>query len=189
VLVVLTPGKSEAQRRGFGYRGMGGYGGYGGSGGYGLGYGGYGLGYGGYGLGYGGYGLYGPGYTGLSYGMPYYGGAYDMAAAPYSGQPYGMYNPSNSYQSFYPANMNGRQGSAGIQVRVAPDAEIWFDGTKMKQTGAVREYQTPPLTPGKAFTYEVKARWMQDGEPVEQTRTVEVQVGRQAVVDFTSPQK
>jgi uncharacterized protein (TIGR03000 family) len=181
---VLTPGKSEAQRRGLfgGYRG--GYGmGYGGYGGYGMGYGGYGLGYGYspyYGLG---------GYTGSSYGRPY-GNPYDMAAAPYySGQAYGMYNPSNSYQSFYPSNLNGQQGGAGIRVRVPADAVVWFDGTKMKQTGAVREYQTPPLTPGKTFTYEVKASWTQDGEPMEQTRTVEVQAGRQATVDFTTKEK
>ena len=67
------------------------------------------------------------------------------------------------------------------------DAEIWFDGTKMQQTGAVRQFVTPSLEPGKSYTYEVRARWTQNGQPMEETRTVQVRNGRQAFVDFNSP--
>jgi len=232
-LVLLCPGKSEAQRRGGigfgGYRGgfgggygLGGYGlgGYG-LGGYGLGYGGYGypgfggmglyrggLGYGGLGyggLGYGGYGgyAYSPSYYGgygnyggYAYSPSYYGGYDGFAYSPSyyggmsSGTPNYAYNtPNASYQSFYPQGGQQQLGnSADIRVTVPADAEIWFDGTKMQQTGPQREFMTPPLTPGHTYTYEVRAKWTQNGQPMDQRRNVDVQAGRQAFVDFTASQ-
>jgi len=239
-LVLLFPGKSEAQRGGFGgtfgaYRGGGYGGGYGGGLGYGggglgyggLNYGGFNNGYGGYrGIGYGGYGYPGYGYgygTGLGYGWqgnslgygatPYYGG-YGYAPGYYgSGYNYpnyayspggtavtnATYNPgyyngnannasTSSYQSFYPqVGQQGLGNSAEVNVRVPASAELWFDNHKTRQTGLVRQFITPPLEQGKSFTYNLRARWTENGAPMDQTRTVEVQAGRQASVDFTAP--
>jgi len=225
-LVLLTPGESQAQRRGGGWgggrggwsggigynsfgglnagigygRGFGGYGygypGYG-YGGYGLGYGGYGYGgyglgygrgYGGYGLGYGGYGgYYSPSYYSASpayYGGDYYGGDY------YGGSPSYAYNsPTVGYQSFYPQGNYSQQqqpdnNRAYITVMVPADAEVYFDGAPTQQRGPVRTFTTPVLDTGRNYTYQVRAKWTQNGQPMDQTRSLQVQPGRTATVDF-----
>lgn len=47
---------------------------------------------------------------------------------------------------------------------------------------------SPALPAGKNFTYEIKARWMENGKPVEQTRSIHVQANAWQVVDFTKPE-
>jgi uncharacterized protein (TIGR03000 family) len=64
---------------------------------------------------------------------------------------------------------------------------VWFNGTKMKTTGSVREYQSPPLTPGSQYTYEVRAWWNADGHPVVQTQQVAVAPGGHVDVNFPVP--
>src|SRR5262249_29983293 len=56
---------------------------------------------------------------------------------------------------------------AEVQVRVPANATVWFDGEPTEQTGPYRRFWTPPLEPGKVYTYQVKARWMLDGAPYE----------------------
>jgi uncharacterized protein (TIGR03000 family) len=46
---------------------------------------------------------------------------------------------------------------------------VWVDGTRTWKTGPDRNFVTPPLKPGTAFEYQIKARWMEDGKPVEGT--------------------
>ncbi len=114
----------------------------------------------------------------------YYGGTYTSPPS------YAYNSPTNAYLSYYPATSGQQLGnSAEIRVTVAPDAEIWFDGTRTKQTGSVREFITPPLTPAHTYTYQVRAHWTQNGKAMDQTRTVTVQPGRHSLVDFTIPQK
>jgi uncharacterized protein (TIGR03000 family) len=73
---------------------------------------------------------------------------------------------------------------ANVVVQVPADAEVWFDGYKTRQTGARRTFTSPPLERGRTFTYEVKARWTQDGKPVERTQQVKVQGGETSEVEF-----
>ena len=72
-----------------------------------------------------------------------------------------------------------------IRVQVPPDAEVWFEGEKATQQGAVRFFESPSLTPGRKFVYHIKARWMEDGRPVEQSREVSVFAGDKFSIDFT----
>ena len=44
---------------------------------------------------------------------------------------------------------------------------------------------SPTLTPGQDYTYEVKARWTEDGKEVVQTRQVDVSAGAWKTIDFT----
>ena len=46
---------------------------------------------------------------------------------------------------------------ATISIEVLPDAELWFDGNKTQQTGATRNFQSPPLDGGKTYHYVVRA--------------------------------
>jgi len=184
---------------GLGYGGLG-YGGFGyGLGG--LGFGGLGLGYGRYG--YGGYGGYGGSYGGYggSYGYPSYGyssyyaapgysygSTYSPAVSPYSGT-------TQASQSFYPSSTSGNIVPAGgvpslrsNQVRVLvvvpnPNAQVLFDGNPTRQRGTEREFVTE-MAPGTKGTYQVTARWTENGQMHEETRNVRVRAGQGRVVDF-----
>jgi len=184
-----------------GYGGFGGYRGYGGYGGYGYRPGiGFGIGLGtGLGLGYGlgGYGYRGGyGYGGYSSG---YGGSYYAPSTTYV--PSTTYiEPSATYvDPGYPQVAGAAADSsrdslyyapepvdntARLRILVPADAKVWVGGQETGQHGQEREFGSPPLTPGKSYTYEVKARWMQNGEPVEQTRKVKVMANRTTTVDF-----
>jgi len=79
-------------------------------------------------------------------------------------------------------------GAALIQVRVPmPDALVWFDGFKTEQFGVLRSFVTPLLPAESSYTYKVRVRWIEDGLPHDQTRTVQIRAGQQASVAFTRP--
>lgn len=74
---------------------------------------------------------------------------------------------------------------AHIWVRVPDSAEIWVNGVKTKQKGESRYFFSPPLTPGKKYSYQMRLRWMKDGKPVEETQRIVVQAGQTIRRDFT----
>jgi uncharacterized protein (TIGR03000 family) len=75
--------------------------------------------------------------------------------------------------------------SAGFIVRVPdPDAEIWFQDYKTHNRGRVRLFESDVLQAGITYPFRIRARWMQNGQPVEQTRAVPVRAGQQVIVDF-----
>jgi uncharacterized protein (TIGR03000 family) len=76
---------------------------------------------------------------------------------------------------------------AYIWLRVPKDAEIWVNDVKTKQTGELRYFFSPPLTPGTKYSYELRLRWMKDGKPVEETQRLVVQAFRTIRLDFTKP--
>jgi uncharacterized protein (TIGR03000 family) len=194
---------------GRGYGGYGGYGwghrgwGYGGWGGYGLGlyggypysYGGYGGypsyygGYGGYPSYYGGYGAY-PYYYGNSFSGSYYTPSYSYST-PYSSylevQPYGT-NPDDSGYMGPSSTATTTDTLAHLKVEVPADAQIWIEGVKTKETGTVRDFVSPPLTPGQDYTYDIRATWTDEaGHAVDQTKHVLVHAGSQILVNFLAP--
>jgi uncharacterized protein (TIGR03000 family) len=75
-----------------------------------------------------------------------------------------------------------------VRVLVPADAQVWFSGEPTTQRGSPRLFVTPSLAEGKALTYEVRARWTEDGKAVEQTRQVVVHPGDRITVDFLTPQ-
>jgi uncharacterized protein (TIGR03000 family) len=92
---------------------------------------------------------------------------------------YSLYPPGNSSQNLYP------NSSASIEVHVPPDAELWFDGTKTQQTGAVRQFVTPSLPEGKTSEYEVRATWTDpEGKQVVRTRQVQVSPNQQTILNL-----
>jgi uncharacterized protein (TIGR03000 family) len=111
---------------------------------------------------------------------------------------------TQGYQSNYPPsgplinptiNLSVNNGAstaprpADVEVRVPSDAVLWFEGVRMKQTGSQRSFISPPLQPGKEYKYNVRIQWTENGQPVEQTRTIIVRAGEQVQVDFTQPEK
>jgi len=145
--------------------------------------------------GYGGYSYY-PSYGYSSY-YPGYGNyppryTYPSYPAPiaYSNPTPTIVNPgivrsgatTNSTSMYYapPATDN----TARLRVLVPADAQVWVDGYATTKTGATREFTSPALDPARNYTYEIKARWMKEGAPVEQTRRVNVQANKTTTVDF-----
>lgn len=148
----------------------------------------------------------GRGYYGVGgYGYPYFNSfaypAYSTYSYPYPSA--GYYFPYEDYD-VYP-NANGPIATLGAQqvvpaapvpqndrtavihVRVPPNAQVWFSGEKTTTTGTVREFQSPPLTPGAKYAYDIRARWMQDGRVMEQTQTVTVWAGADITATFPKP--
>ena len=90
------------------------------------------------------------------------------------------------YDGGFGAGAPSAYGQSAIEVRVpAADAEVFFEGINTRQNGTVRRFQSPAIEGGKTYFYKVQARWKQDGQVVEQTRTVGVRANEAFVVDFT----
>jgi uncharacterized protein (TIGR03000 family) len=166
------------------------YGGFrGGYGGAHYGYGRYHRYYGGYGY-YPYYGLYGSDYPyDYDTAIPTYDSGYPGsygAVAPDSA--YGSAPAASDYQAFYPlATAPAEPDSvAHVTVKVPADAQLWFDDTLTTTTGTVRQFDTPPLAAGK-YTYDVRARWVENGHAVTQTQHVGVTPGARVEVDFPVP--
>jgi len=186
---------------GFGY-GRGFYGG-----GYGFNRGFYGPGFYGSGVGitvgprysapyYGGYGYYSsPAYSYSAPTYTYSAPAYSYSAPTYTySRPATVAVPTESYQSLYPPTTTVTtpatpNNAALIHVRVPEGARVFFGNYEMaQQTGSMRHFSSPPLEPGYDYQYQVKAQWMQNGQPMEQTRDVTVKAGTRVQVDFMSGQ-
>jgi len=74
-----------------------------------------------------------------------------------------------------------------IDVHVPEDAVVEFNGTPTTQTGALRQFESPPLAPGRTYNYEVRAAWItDDGRQETRTRRVRVEPGQRAEVSFTT---
>jgi uncharacterized protein (TIGR03000 family) len=123
------------------------------------------------------YGYLGPG---TGYELRYYGGSGDEA--PYYSNGYEAYS-SPATGTDQPDNI------AHVTVNVPADALVWFDDTLTTSTGSGREYQSPPLTPDHQYTYEVRARWDENGHEVTQTQKVKVTAGAHVRVTFPVPAK
>jgi uncharacterized protein (TIGR03000 family) len=89
-----------------------------------------------------------------------------------------------------PGTAQTRQNTVRMTVTVpVADAEVWVEGRKTQRQGTVREFVSPPLDPSRRYVYEVRARWMEDGRPVERKKSVAVQANRSVEVDFRTSER
>jgi uncharacterized protein (TIGR03000 family) len=93
------------------------------------------------------------------------------------------------YQSLYPPATVSAPSETGahVTVNVPEDAQLWFNGTLTTSTGTVRQFDSPPFTPGYRYSYKVQARWEENGKEVTQTQRVEVAPGANVSVTFPVP--
>jgi uncharacterized protein (TIGR03000 family) len=140
-----------------------------------------------------GYSSYYPNYYGYSSYYPNYYG-YNNYYPNYS---YSDLTPSYTYPSYsygwptglatagYESSAPAADNEAHIHMMVPAGAEVWFNDVKTKQTGTDRDFDTPELTPGKDYTYDVRVRWMDSsGKVVEQKRTLTVHAGDRLNMDM-----
>ncbi|HWG44762.1 MAG TPA: TIGR03000 domain-containing protein [Gemmataceae bacterium] len=98
-----------------------------------------------------------------------------------SPSPIPVYSPRQAYAPLPPPTFL----TALLQVQTPPDAEVWLEGQKMRSTGMMRHFRSPPLNPAKGYIYEVRLRWQFDGKPIEDVRHVAIRAGATVFVDFT----
>jgi uncharacterized protein (TIGR03000 family) len=98
--------------------------------------------------------------------------------------------PPASYQADYPPATDTSSQSdtiAHVTVNVPDGAKLWFNDTLTKSTGPVRQFYSPSLLPGDPYSYEVRARWNENGQEVTQTQKVAVAAGARVRVVFPLP--
>jgi uncharacterized protein (TIGR03000 family) len=66
---------------------------------------------------------------------------------------------------------------ARINLSVPADAKIWFDGSPTQQTGTARSFESQPLDRSKAYGYQIRVQWKQDGKDVTKIRKIDVHAG------------
>jgi uncharacterized protein (TIGR03000 family) len=122
-------------------------------------------------------------------GRAVYSGSYASPAAPadyYSGTPTSDSASSADYAyGAYAPPATARDTTAHIRLIVSAGTKVWFDNSATQQTGSVRSFESPELTPGKDYAYDVTARWTENGKEVTRTRHVGVSAGSSVTVDFT----
>jgi uncharacterized protein (TIGR03000 family) len=123
----------------------------------------------------------------------------------YNGEGRDAYIPYSTRANYYAPQSVGSPAEAGlappptedrspqgvtVEVRVpTPATEVFVEGSRTRSAGTTRTFISPNLEPGIRYTYEIRARWIQDGKEVEQTRRVPVRDGDRVEVDFTKPEK
>jgi uncharacterized protein (TIGR03000 family) len=81
--------------------------------------------------------------------------------------------------------VEARGRPALIDVFLPRDAALTFQGVPMSETGPTRAFQSPPLLPGRTYTYDVRARWRTDGgQEVVRSRRLIVRAGDHLELDL-----
>jgi uncharacterized protein (TIGR03000 family) len=178
---------------GMGYGGCMGMGmgmGYGGC--MGMGYGGcMGTGYGGMRMGWGGGGSSYGGYSGyVMNGISPVIGSYGYSplisnwSTPVVAGNGAMVAPGTTQSFYYGGNAGNQANEATIIVNLPEGASLTVDGQATQSRSSRRVFQSPPLEPGKTYTYTLRAELNQDGHFVQEKKTVDVRAGQPAEVTF-----
>jgi uncharacterized protein (TIGR03000 family) len=111
---------------------------------------------------------------------------YGYSVTPTFGTP--RYNPPSAAPVGLPYAPLERETAADrpatLEVRLPADAALEVDGWRTRQTGSSRLFESPPLVPGKSYTYDLRATWTAGGREVVKNRHVRVSAGERVEVDF-----
>jgi uncharacterized protein (TIGR03000 family) len=66
---------------------------------------------------------------------------------------------------------------ATMMAHVPEKAQVYFGDYLTKSTGMERTYVSPPLVPGKTYTYTVRVDWVEEGKKVTQAHEFDVLPG------------
>jgi uncharacterized protein (TIGR03000 family) len=73
---------------------------------------------------------------------------------------------------------------AVITVHVPAGAIVQFDGVETRHEGITRRFETPPLTPGRSYSYDVSVSWTDGGQTVVRQRRVSFWAGERITLNF-----
>jgi uncharacterized protein (TIGR03000 family) len=82
------------------------------------------------------------------------------------------------------AKEGAQKKPAVIVVLLPAKAELSIGGTKTKQQSQVREFDTPPLLPGKKYSYSVVALWKDGDREERREMTIIVQAGEKKEINL-----
>jgi len=136
------------------------------------------------------YSRYGETPGAYTYSASSYGGRYTSSS---SSTPSYSYMPSYSYPApayafappiSRPRVVSFRKGAgsdrlAHIDMRLPANARVFFGDKEMPGSGNYRRFKSPPLTPGNAYTYDIRVTWKDGERTVEKTRRLRVHAGDQ----------
>jgi uncharacterized protein (TIGR03000 family) len=77
--------------------------------------------------------------------------------------------------------------NATISVSLPADAKVFVNGLATTSTGVNRQFVSRGLQAGARYNYEVRAEIVRDGQPVVETKSVELVAGRSANLSFNFP--
>jgi uncharacterized protein (TIGR03000 family) len=77
--------------------------------------------------------------------------------------------------------------TSAIRVIVPDDdAELSFENEVTKTTGTIRDFETPPLEPGRAYQYTFSVKWAPNNyTTITRKRTISFKAGESITVDLT----
>jgi uncharacterized protein (TIGR03000 family) len=116
--------------------------------------------------------------------LPTYYGSSTPPVPPPTGD-IGQVPPGND-ANLLPPPREALGNSALVNIYVPANAEVWIDDVKTKQVGETRSFKSPPLEPGKTYLYDIRVHWVENGQDMDSKRTIKVQAGRTAHVDFVT---
>jgi uncharacterized protein (TIGR03000 family) len=95
--------------------------------------------------------------------------------------------PITSRRSYYeaPAETSSVKKSATLNLLVPIDAQVWIEGSPTSLAGWQRRFVSPPLEPGRNYTYDIQVSWVHGGREVTRNRHITVHAGE--VIDLTIP--
>lgn len=81
-----------------------------------------------------------------------------------------------------------KDNTAHLRLIVPENAEVLVEGNKTAATGKVRDFVSPPLTPGKNMTYAVLVRYKDaDGKAIVEAHSVRVRANDRLDLDLVQP--
>jgi uncharacterized protein (TIGR03000 family) len=165
--------------------------------------------------GYGAYGCVGPGYCGVSsyggypsagyvtgwpgaygsfHGYSYGGPAYfgtppdGVFVHPITPIPSGTPSPAPMVDRPMPpkASLDNKVRSQVI-IDAPENAKLYVDGQLMQTTSAHRVLQTPELTPGTTYLYDLKIEFVREGKTLTEEKRIYIRAGVEQTVAFGEP--
>jgi uncharacterized protein (TIGR03000 family) len=89
---------------------------------------------------------------------------------------------------YWPMPVQAPTNTAKIHVTLPADAKLTIDGSPTASTSETRIFESPSLTPGKTFFYELKATVVRDGKTETVTKEVTVRAGEDTRVEIEIPE-
>jgi len=74
--------------------------------------------------------------------------------------------------------------AALVNVVLPASADLWFEGMQIPGGGSLRQFTSPELNPLNAYTYDVRASWLDNGKVVTQSQRLLVRAGDRLTVTF-----
>jgi uncharacterized protein (TIGR03000 family) len=90
--------------------------------------------------------------------------------------------------SHWPTPAQAPTNTAKVFVTLPADAKLTIDGRPTVSTSESRVFESPSLTPGKSFIYELKATVVRDGKTETVTKEVAVRAGEDTRVKIEIPE-